>query len=145
MNQLYLFATLAGTRIAVETLEVEAVVKLTDISPVPGMGAHVAGLSALRSRVLTIIDVAALIRGTPTPPQDRGFAIIADISGHSYGLLVDAVYDICQVPEGELPLRGQLDRAWASYARGVVEHEGQPYLRVSLSGFIEAGALAHAA
>ncbi|AJR26028.1 MULTISPECIES: chemotaxis protein CheW [Sphingobium] len=145
MNQLYLFATLAGTRIAVETREVEAVVKLTDISPVPGMGAHVAGLSALRSRVLTVIDVAALVRGRPTPMERRVFAIIADISGHSYGLMVDAVHDICQVPEGELPLRGQLDAAWAPYARGLVEHEGQPYLLVSLSGFIEAGTVAQAA
>ena len=145
MNHLYLFATLAGTRVAVETREVEAVVKLVDISPVPGMGAHVAGLSALRSRVLTIIDVAALVRGTPTPAEERGFAIIADISGHSYGLMVDAVYDICQVPEGALPLRGQIDRVWAPHARGVVEHEGQPYLLVSLGGFIEAGMLAQAA
>ncbi|BAI95878.1 hypothetical protein Sj15T_02140 [Sphingobium sp. TA15] len=145
MNQLYLFATLAGTRIAVQTREVEAVVKLTDISPVPGMGAHVAGLSALRSRVLTVIDAAALVRGLPTPAEKRGFAIIADISGHSYGLMVDAVHDICQVPEGELPLRGQLDPAWAPYARGLVEHEGQPYLLVSLSGFIEGGSLAQAA
>ncbi len=32
--------------------------------------------------------------------------------------MVDAVHDICQVPEGELPLRGQLDAAWAPYARG---------------------------
>ena len=145
MNQLYLFATLADTRIAVETREVEAVVKLTDISPVPGMGAHVAGLSALRSRVLTIIDVAALIRGRPTPPDQRSFAIIADISGHSYGLMVDAVYDICEVPEGQLPLRGQLDPAWAPFARGLVEHEGQPYLLVSLSSFIDAGAMPQAA
>jgi purine-binding chemotaxis protein CheW len=44
-----------------------------------------------------------------------------------------------------LPLRGQLDPAWLSYARGIVEHEGQPYLLVSLSGFIEAGVLAQAA
>lgn len=145
MNHLYLFATLAGTRVAVETREVEAVVKLTDISPVPGMGVHVAGLSALRSRVLTVIDVAALIRGSPTSAEDRVFAIIAEISGHSYGLMVDAVYDICQVPEGALPLRGQLDRAWTPYARGVVEHEGQPWLLVSLCGFIEAGVLAQAA
>src|SRR3546814_12688637 len=72
------------------------------------MGGHVAGLSALRSRVLTVIDAAALVRGLPTPAEKRGFAIIADISGHSYGLMVDAVHDICQVPEGELPLRGQL-------------------------------------
>ena len=54
-----------------ETGEVEAVVKLTDISPVPGMGAHVAGLSALRSRVLTIIDVAALIRMAQATPVEQ--------------------------------------------------------------------------
>lgn len=145
MDRLYLFATLAGTRIAVETGEVEAVVKLTDVSPVPGMGAHVAGLSALRSRVLTIIDVAALIHGAATPVDRRGLAIIADISGHSYGLMVDGVTDICRVPEGELPLRGQLDAAWAPYARAIVEHDGQPWLLVSLATFIEGGGLAQAA
>lgn len=145
MDQLYLLATLADTRIAVETGEVEAVVRLTDISPVPGMGIHVAGLSALRSRVLTIIDVAALIHGRVTPAERRGLAIIANISGHSYGLMVDGVSDICRVPEGELPLRGQLDPAWAPYARALVEHEGHPWLLVSLATFIEGGALAQAA
>ena len=145
MEKLYLFATLAGTRIAVETGEVEAVVKLTDISPVPGMGAHVAGLSALRSRVLTVIDVAALVRGVASPQEQRGLAIIANISGHSYGLMVDTVSDICRVPEGELPLRGQIDAAWSPYARALIEHEGQPWLLVSLAGFIEGGALAQAA
>ena len=69
MEQLYLLATLAGARIAVDASEVEAVVKLTEISPVPGMGVHVAGLSALRSRVLTIIDVAALIHGRAQDAQ----------------------------------------------------------------------------
>lgn len=145
MDQLYLLATLADTRIAVETGEVEAVVRLTDISPVPGMGVHVAGLSALRSRVLTIIDVAALIHGRATPAERRGLAIIANISGHSYGLMVDGVSDICRVPEGELPLRGQLDAAWAPYARALVEHDGHPWLLVSLAAFIEGGALAQAA
>ena len=77
MDNLYLFAILAGTRVAVEAGEVEAVVKLTDISPVPGMGAHVAGLSALRSRVLTIVDVAAIVHGQPTPPERRGLAVTA--------------------------------------------------------------------
>jgi purine-binding chemotaxis protein CheW len=145
MDQLYLLATLAGTRVAVAAHEVEAVVKLADISPVPGMPAHVAGLSALRSRVLTIIDVPALIRGRSTPLDQRGLAIIADISGHSYGLMVDAVHDICQVPEGDLPLRGQLDRAWAPYALAIVEQDGQPHLLVSLASFIETGLLAQAA
>ncbi|BBD98741.1 chemotaxis protein [Sphingobium amiense] len=145
MNNLYLLATLAGTRIAVEACEVEAVVRLTDISPVPGMGPHVAGLSALRSRVLTIIDVAALIHGHPTPVQDRGLAIIANISGHSYGLMVDAVSDISHVPGGEVPLRGQLSAAWAPHARAIVEHDGHPWLLVSLAAFIEGNSLPQAA
>lgn len=145
MNQLYLLAILADSRIAVETGEVEAVVRLTDISPVPGLGAHVAGLSALRSRVLTIIDAAALIKGHPTPAERRSLAIIANISGHSYGLMVDGVSDICRVPAGELPLRGQLDAAWAPYVRALVEHDGHPWLVVSLAAFIEGGALANAA
>jgi purine-binding chemotaxis protein CheW len=145
MNRLYLFATLAGTRIAVETGEVEAVVKLTEISPVPGMGAHVAGLSALRSRVLTIIDTAALIQGEASPTREAGLAIIANIAGHSYGLMVDSVSDICRVPEGELPLRGQLDRAWAPYGRAIVEQDGHPWLLVSLASFIDGGCQAQAA
>ncbi|HAF41619.1 MAG TPA: chemotaxis protein CheW [Sphingobium sp.] len=145
MDRLYLFAMLAGTRVAVETEEVEAVVKLADISPVPGMGAHVAGLSALRSRVLTIIDVAAIVHGRATPAERRGLAVIADISGHSYGLMVDSVIDICHVPEGEVPMRGQLDAAWAPYARAIVEHDGHPWLLVSLAGFIEGGTAAQAA
>lgn len=145
MDRLYLFAMLADTRIAVEAAEVEAVVRLSDISPVPGMGAHIAGLSALRSRVLTIIDVAALIRGVPTTRRQRNYAIIADISGHSYGLMVDSVSDICQVLEGESPLHGQLDPCWAPYARGLVEQDGKPWLLVSLAGFIDGGAVALAA
>ncbi|WP_336969959.1 chemotaxis protein CheW [Sphingobium aromaticiconvertens] len=140
MSQLYLFATLAGTRIAVETQEVEAVVRLTEISPVPGMGAHIAGLSALRSRVLTIIDAAALIRGASTPSEARGLAIIANISGHSYGIMVDGVTDICTVPDGALPVRGRIDPAWAPFARGIVESDEGPCLLVALAGFIDAGA-----
>ena len=105
MERLFLFATLAGTRIAVETSEVEAVVRLNDVSPVPGMGAHIAGLSALRSRVLTIIDVAALIHGVASPRVERGLAIIADISGHSYGLMVDGVTDMSAVRSWKVPRR----------------------------------------
>jgi purine-binding chemotaxis protein CheW len=145
MGTLYLFATLAGTKIAVEADEIEAVVKLSEISPVPGMGVHIAGLSALRSRVLTIIDAAALIHGVPTPVAHRSLAIIANISGHSYGLMVDGVSDICIVSGGQLPLRGQLDPAWIPYARGLVENDEGPCLLVSLASFIDAGAIAQAA
>ncbi|WP_070156473.1 chemotaxis protein CheW [Sphingobium phenoxybenzoativorans] len=145
MNELYLFAHVAGTAIAVKSTEIEAVVKVTEISPVPGMPVHIAGLSALRSRVLTMVDIGALIHGRKTSSDSWPLAIVADISGHSYGLMVDSVSDICTVPGGALPLRGQLDAAWAPYAQAIVENEGNPYLLVSLAGFIEPRQLSVAA
>lgn len=137
IEQLYLFARIAGTRIAVRSHEIEAVVKLADIAPVPAMPLHIAGLSALRSRVLTVIDVAALIEGRVTSADAGRLAIVADIAGHSYGFMVDSVSDICTTPGGELPLRGQLAPCWAAYARGIVEDNDGPSILVTLGAFIE--------
>ena len=137
MSQLYLFARIGGTDVAIPTGEIEAVVKLTEISPVPRVPAHVAGLSALRSRVLTIIDTATLVWGRPATAGPGSFAIITDIAGHSYGMTVDSVSDIASVPGGELPLCGQLDTAWMPFAQRVVENEHGPHLLISLTSFVE--------
>jgi purine-binding chemotaxis protein CheW len=137
MSQLYLFARIAGTPIAVASGEVEAVVKLGDVSPVPGMPLHIAGLSALRSRVLTVIDAAALIRGSATPAAERSLAIVADIAGHSYGLMVDAVTDICAVADGEQSLRGTLDAAWRPHGQALINGPEGVSLLVSLASFID--------
>lgn len=145
MSTLYLFAQIAGTAVAVRTDEVQAVVKLTDISPVPGVPAQVAGLAALRSRVLTVIDVAALVDVEAAPSHQRAYAIVCDISGHSYGMLVDHMSDIRAVEEPPLPLRGRMDAAWARYAEGVIDNDGEAHILVSLGNFIENSMIGQAA
>lgn len=137
MSQLYLFARIGGTNVAIPTGEIEAVVKLTEIASVPRVPAHVAGLSALRSRVLTVIDTAALVWGRPAKAEPGAYAIITDISGHSYGMTVDSVSDIAAVPGGELALRGQLDPAWQPFAKRMVENEHGPHLLIRLTSFID--------
>jgi purine-binding chemotaxis protein CheW len=145
MRGLYLFARIAGTPVAIRTPEVEAVVKLECFSPVPGASRQVAGLAALRSRVLTIIDVAALVDGDCGPANQRRFAIVCDISGHSYGMLVDEVLDICEVAGDPLALRGRTDPAWQKYADGVILHEGVSHLLLTLGSFVENTALSQVA
>ena len=56
MNELLLIVTIAGERVALPAAAVESVVELDTLIPVPRAAPHVAGLSALRSRVLTVID-----------------------------------------------------------------------------------------
>ena len=144
-DTLYLFATVAGTAIAMPTHELEAVVRLREIVSIARVAPHVRGLAALRSRVLTIIDVRTLATGELTEMGQAPLAIVAEVEGHTYGLLIDNVSDICAVEDGLLPVRGRIGPAWEAYARGMVLFEERLHLVVSLPDFIRHQALAQAA
>ena len=135
-TQLYLFANIAGTAIAIPTSELEAVVHLGEIEPIARTASHVRGLAALRSRVLTVIDVRARITGEITPIAHAPLAIVAEVEGHAYGLMIDGVTDICAV-EGDVErVRGRISPIWESYAQGMLIHEGKLHLAVSIADFI---------
>ena len=55
MSELLLIVTIGGERVALPAAAVESVFELDTQIPVPRAAPHVAGLSALRSRVLTVI------------------------------------------------------------------------------------------
>lgn len=135
-DSLFLFASIGGAPIAVKAHAIEAVVRLGEITPVPLAPAHVRGMAALRSRVLTIIDLEARIFGALAERKAAGLCIVADFAPHSYGFLIDTVKDICQVPEGVQPVRGRIDPCWQSFASGFVDYEGQSHLLLTLSDFI---------
>jgi len=142
---LFLFASIAGAPVAVRASEIEAVVRLGDVVQIPLVQAHVRGLAALRSRVLTVIDMEARVFGKSDRSQTKLLAVVADIAAHSYGFLVDSVSDICAAPHGVQPIRGRIDPAWAPYASGLVEREGHSHLLLSLADFVTtpgSGALA---
>jgi purine-binding chemotaxis protein CheW len=139
MNEnLFLFATIAGTPIAVRASEIEAVVRLGDIVPVHCVPPHVRGLAALRSRVLTVVDIESRIFGRPMMIESHPLAVVAEISAHTYGLLIETVSDICEAPSGVVPIQGRIDRAWAPFASALVEREGRSHLLLTLADFTSA-------
>ena len=117
---LVLVARISGHRVAIRADAVRAVVEIGEIAPVPRAQPHVAGLAALRSRVLTVIDSYRSI-GLDAPGDARREAVIVELGGHDYALTVDSVDDVVDVPGGigELPVtpRG----GWARVAAGSVE------------------------
>lgn len=151
MNGLYLFARIAGTAVAISTDEVDAVVRLHELSPVPGVQSHVAGLSALRSRVLTIIDAAALVLRQKSEAhlsvesEAECHAIVCEIGGHGYGILVDRVDDIQTIESPPVPICGRIDPLWQPYVTGVIETPSAPYFLITLLGFLDSCLPAQAA
>jgi purine-binding chemotaxis protein CheW len=143
MKPLHLIVTIGGARVAMPTEMVESVVEIETLTPVPRAPAHVAGLAPLRSRVLTIIDCHAAI-GLP-PPAIRPAplsAVVVNIDGHCYGLMVDTVEDVLPAVEAR-PAIG-LSPGWARVTNGIVEHEGEAVLLVTVAALV-AGPVAAAA
>lgn len=136
MSNLYLIVEIAGQRVALPADHVESVVEIEAVTPVPLVAKHIAGLSALRSRVLTIIDCLAALdlgRTNLSPPLQ---AVVVTADGHLYGLLVDRVDDVVDAVGTPARLRAPLDRRWAGAARGTVDIAGDVLLLIDPAALI---------
>lgn len=130
MDNLYLIARIADTRVALRSRAIESVVPASEAIAVPGAPPHVAGLFALRSRVLTLIDPHVVLGLAPMPPQPGQRVIVVEIGGHGYALLADAIEDVCFIDSGEEPAKGRLAPGWQRLAEAVIEHDGAVLLVV---------------
>lgn len=144
MTDLLLIARIADERIALPAAEVEAVVELDGITAVPRAAGHVAGLSALRSRVLTVIDCRISLELGRTESRALQEAIVVQCDGHAYALLVDGVDDVAAFNGKVEPVRTRLDGGWCRVAAGTVEAEGDLLLLLDPHALI-AGPAAQAA
>ena len=124
MPELLLIARIANERVAIPSVHVEAVVEIEGITAVPRSASHVAGLSALRSRVLTVIDCRVSLDLGRTEERPAHEAVVVHCDGHAYALLVEGVDDVVEFT-GELePVRTSLPAGWRRVSRGMVQAEG---------------------
>jgi purine-binding chemotaxis protein CheW len=117
---LLLVAVIAGERVAIPAADVESVVEIEAVTPVPRAPIHVAGLAALRSRVLTVIDCRVSLELDAAGLRSRE-AIVVEVEGHAYALLVDAVEDVFEHDGAVEPIRTAIAPGWRRAAHGMVD------------------------
>ncbi|TPG43087.1 chemotaxis protein CheW [Sphingomonas koreensis] len=141
MDNLFLVANIAGRPVAISSDQVESVVDIGEIVPVPAADHRVRGLAALRSKVVTVIDTRVVLGlDEQTKPSPR--AVITVVDGHHYAILVDTLDDV--TPCELTPLSGgiTLEAAWRSAGCGIVELDGEPVLAIDLRAMIPGVSLA---
>jgi purine-binding chemotaxis protein CheW len=124
-NMLYLMADLAGSRVAIDSSQVESIIHLPDVVPVPMCDPSIAGIFALRSRVLTLIDTQFLITGVQQAAHKGTLAVVTEIAGHQYGLLVDKVHDVVPISIAQAESNILPPTTWNRYVDQVAMHEGE--------------------
>ena len=137
MNELLLIVTIAGQRVAFPAESVESVVELDTLIPVPRAAPHIAGLSALRSRVLTVIDcMRSLELGVTDCSDGIREAAVIELDGHHYALLVDSVEDVVNALSDPVAVRAAMGHGWERVSHGIVETEEGPLLLIDVAALI---------
>ena len=130
MADLLLIVRLAGRRVAFPAAQIEAVVELEAIVPAPRAAPHVAGLSAMRSRVLTVIDGVAALGFAPGNGETVVEAVVVPWDGHNYALLVEAVEDVVEASVAPVPIAAPPGAGWDRVATAMVEADGDLLLLI---------------
>jgi purine-binding chemotaxis protein CheW len=146
VSELLLVVTIAGERVALPAAAVESVVELDTLIPVPRAPSQIAGLSALRSRVMTVIDcMRSLELGVSDRSDGIREAAVVELDGHHYALIVDLVEDVVEALSEPAPVRAAMGPGWERVSQGMVETESGPLLLVDVAALIAGTAEAKAA
>ena len=137
MSALLLVVTIAEERVALPAAAVESVVELDTLIPVPRAAPHIAGLSALRSRVLTVVDCRRSLELGPTDCSEGiREAAVVELDGHHYALIVDLVEDVIEARSDPMPVRASMEAGWERISAGMVETEIGPLLLVDVAALV---------
>lgn len=93
---------LAGETYGVNVMQVQEVLRYTEIAPVPGAPEYVLGIINLRGNVVTVIDTRnrfGLMSGELT---DNTRIVIIETEGHVIGILVDSVAEVVYLRQSEI-------------------------------------------
>lgn len=136
MNELLVMAQIAGRRCAFEAKDVQSVIELGTIAPAPGTPDFIAGIAALRSQTLTVIDCRLALGLETNEWATDARAAAVTVGGHTYALMVDAIEDVTTCASEPRQVSGGFGSEWSRVARGMIETGIGPALLIDLEAMI---------
>jgi purine-binding chemotaxis protein CheW len=136
MNELLVMVQIAGRRCALHAADVQSVIELGTITPVPRTPNFIAGITALRSQALTVIDCRLALGSERLEWSTDQRAAAVSVGGHTYALMVDAVEDVTTSVSEPSQLSGGFGPEWSRVATGMIETGVGPALLIDLETLI---------
>ena len=101
---------------------------------VPRAPSEIIGLTTLRSRIVTVVDPRIAAGQAPLPLPAR--AIVTQIDGCDYAVLVDRVDDASMLDLEPLASVNALEPFWRAAAIGLVDPGDHPMLAIDISAMV---------
>lgn len=122
----------------IDVLQVQEVLRISEISPVPGAPSFVLGIINLRGNVVTVLDGRHRFGLPPKDSDDASRIIVVDAFDKVVGLVVDSVSEVAYVQKDQIelpPTVGTDDNS--KFVSGVCNREGELLILVDLAKLLE--------
>lgn len=136
MNDLLVMAQIAGRRCALHAHDVLSVIEIGAITPVPRTSEFIAGITAMRSQTLTVIDCRRALGFDPDQWSLDHRAIVVAVAGYSYALRIDSIEDVTTSMDQVSQVPGGFGPEWSRVATGLIETRVGPALLLDLQTLI---------
>jgi purine-binding chemotaxis protein CheW len=125
---------LDGEIYGVNVLQVQEVLRINEISPVPGAPEYVLGIINLRGNIVTVIDTRQRFGLRQIDLDDASRIIIIEVSGNVIGILVDSVAEVVYLRESEIENAPNVGNGEGSrYIQGVSNRDSRLLILVDLN------------
>lgn len=105
----------------INVMQVQEVLPMTEIAPVPGAPPFVMGIINLRGNVVTVIDTRMRFGLMPREPDQGCRIVVIEAGDQVAGILVDSVAEVIEVKESEVDTAPSVgNEESARYIYGVV-------------------------
>jgi purine-binding chemotaxis protein CheW len=118
----------------INVMQVQEVLRVTEIAPVPGAPKYVLGIINLRGNVVTVIDTRTRFGLPPVEMDDASRIIVIESEKQVVGILVDAVAEVVELYESEIDVAPNVGTEDSSrYIQGVATREEGLLILVDLN------------
>lgn len=118
----------------INVMQVQEVLRYTEIAPVPGSPDYVLGIINLRGNVVTVIDTRSRFGLEPADVTDNSRIVIIEADKQVIGILVDSVAEVVYLKASEIDTAPNVgtDES-ARFIQGVSNREGELLILVDLN------------
>ena len=125
--------SLEGETYGINVMQVQEVLRYSEIAPVPGAANYVLGIINLRGNVVSVIDTRQRFGLCSCDITDSARIVIIEAESMVVGILVDAVAEVVYLKQSDIETAPNVGNdESARFIQGVCHHEGALLILVDL-------------
>lgn len=118
----------------INVMQVQEVLRVSEIAPVPGAPGYVLGIINLRGNVVTVIDTRTRFGLPTTERDDASRIVIIESEQQVVGILVDSVAEVVELRQSEIDSAPNIGNDESSrYIQGVASRDEDLLIVVDLN------------